>query len=102
MHISTKLNKISNFIIEHIKLFNSFDHIYLFGSILDPSKNSNDIDILLIYSKYSDNLINESNLISSTLEMLTKLPIDLTILSVDEEKNTNFIKKLKLKCLKLK
>lgn len=83
-------------------LFDSFDNVYLFGSILITNKTPNDIDILLIYSNYSKKIINDSNLICSTLEDISGLPVDLTILSIEEEKDTKFLKKLNSLYLKLK
>jgi predicted nucleotidyltransferase len=98
----TAADNISHLISQHIKLFNSFKNIYLFGSILNIEKTPNDIDILLIYSEYSNNIINDLNIICSVFANLSELPIDLTVLSVEEEKNTTFLKRLNSKYLKLK
>jgi predicted nucleotidyltransferase len=99
---SNATDNISHLINQHIKLFNSFNNIYLFGSILNIEKTPNDIDILLIYSEYSNNIINDLNIICSVFANLSELPIDLTVLSVEEEKNTTFLKRLNSKYLKLK
>jgi predicted nucleotidyltransferase len=99
---SNAADNISYLIYQHIKLFNSFNNIYLFGSILNIEKTPNDIDILLIYSEYSNNIINDLNIICSVFVNLSELPIDLTVLSVEEEKDTKFLKRLNSKCLKLK
>lgn len=101
MDILVKYNVI-DLINQYIEIFNSFDNIYLYGSILDTSKTPNDVDILLIYSKYSNNLINDLNTISYILKKMNNLPIDLTVLSVEEEKDTNFLERLKSKYIKLK
>ena len=95
-------NNILNNIKKNISLFNSFENVYLFGSILCKNKVSNDIDILLIYSKYSSNLISDLNYINTVLTNICNLPIHLTTLSVDEEKETNFLKKLRSNYIKLK
>ena len=87
---------------QHIELFNSFDNIYLFGSVLNIEKPPNDIDLLLIYSEYSNIIINDLNIISSAFTKLSELSIDLTVLSVEEEKDTKFLKRLNSKYLKLK
>lgn len=97
-----KTNYISLLIERHIKLFDSFDNVYLFGSILNINKISNDIDILLIYSEYSNKIINDLSIIRSVLEELSGLSVDLTVLSVEEEKDTEFLKKINLEYLKLK
>ncbi len=105
MNTLMKLNisdDISEFIKQHITLFDSFDSVYLFGSILNTNKISNDIDILLIYSKYSNKIINDLNSICSVLEETVGLPVDLTVLSIEEEKDTKFLKRISSLYLKLK
>ena len=98
-----ELNKnISKLIKEHMDLFHSFDHVYLFGSALDPSAPPNDIDILIIYTKYSEMLSNDLKLISDELEKASGIQVDLTALSIEEEKDTAFLERIKLHCLRLK
>lgn len=87
-------NKIINYIIEHINLFDSFESIYLFGSILDNNKIPNDIDLLLIYEKNSIQLLDELKKISVILEERYELPIDFTILSTNEAKEVKFLNKI--------
>jgi len=96
------IDNISYLIDQHIKLFISFKNIYLFGSILNIEKVPNDIDILLIYSEYSNTIINDLNTIFSIFGNLSELPVDLTVLSDEEEKDTKFLKRLNSKYLKLK
>lgn len=93
---------IKSLIKQHITLFDSFDNVYLFGSILDINKIPNDIDILLIYSEYSSKIINDLGSICSGLEEISGLPVDLTVLSIEEEKDTKFLEKINFKYLKLK
>ena len=95
-------NHILNNIKKNISLFNIFENVYLFGSILCKDKVSKDIDILLIYSKYSQDLIKNVNYASSILNDICNLPIDFTVLSVDEEKDIQFLQKLNFNYLKLK
>ena len=95
-------NNIKEVIKQHIELFDDFDHIYLFGSILDENKTPNDIDLLLIYSIYSLKILNDLNTIRFVLENEIKLPLDLTVISVEEEKEMRFLDKLNFKHLKLK
>ena len=83
-------------------LFNSFENIYLFGSILRSKKFPNDIDILLVYSKYSCKIITDLNSICSALEEISGIPVDLTVLSIEEEKDTKFLKRIHPLFLKLK
>lgn len=105
MDILTNFNepsRLSSLINRHIQLFDSFDKIYLYGSILNIEKNPNDIDILLIYSEYSNKIISDLNIISSFLANQNDLPIHLTVLSIQEEDDTKFLKRLKQNYLKLK
>lgn len=94
--------RVSSLINRHMQLFDSFDKIYLYGSILNIEKNPNDIDILLIYSEYSSKIISDLNIISSFLANQNDLPIHLTALSIKEENETKFLKRLKQNYLKLK
>lgn len=101
MNLNTTDN-ISQLIKQHIKLFDYFNNVYLFGSILNINKIPNDIDILLIYSEYSNKIINDLNIICFVLEELSGMSVDLTVLSVEEEKDTEFLKKINLAYMKLK
>ena len=49
-------------IIENIELFDEFDKVDLFGSILETDKQSNDIDILLLYSVFKTQMQEKSAL----------------------------------------
>lgn len=97
-----KINSIVSYISENISLFSSFSNVYLFGSILKNNTIPNDIDILLIYSEYCYKIEQDSMLISSVIENKFGYPVDLTILSINEEKETKFIQRLNSMYLKLK
>ncbi len=87
-------NDIKKLLKENINLFNSFNHVYLFGSSLTSNANINDIDLLVIYKKYSSEIKNDINLIIRELENKSGLPIDLTALTIEEEKEVNFLNKI--------
>ena len=95
-------NRIVMAIRENIALFDLFDEVYLFGSVLDGTKTPNDVDVLLIYSKYSDVMIEETQKISHLLERLIGLAVDLTVLSTEEERDTQFLGRISQQCMKLK
>lgn len=95
-------NDISKYLRQNIYLFGYFENVYLFGSILDDNKISNDIDLLLIYSSYSNRILDDLNQISSVLETTYGLPVDFTVLSIEEEKDTEFLKRIFPKYMKLK
>lgn len=91
-----------NLIRQNINLFEPFNNVFLFGSVLHSGKNHHDIDILLIYSVYSEQLLENVNYIYNTLNNTSKLPVDLTVLSVVEEKELQFLKKQNSNYLKIK
>lgn len=95
-------NYIVTLIRENIVLFNLFDEVYLFGSALDSTTPKNDVDILLIYSEYSDSIIEVSRRILQSLECIIGIPVDLTVLSVEEENDTHFLNRISPRYLRLK
>lgn len=99
---SKPLNDILVFLKQNLDIFDAFEHVYLFGSILNENKLSNDIDILLVYEKYSFQIKSDLTIIRSLLENKFEIPIDLTALSFDEEKEVEFLHKINYSCLKLK
>jgi len=94
MYIGFKVGRIEDILLEHLEIFYFFDEVYLFGSALDNSKYSNDIDLLLIYRKYTKEIKTEKKVISIYLEKIFNRYIDLTILSKAELEQTCFLEKL--------
>ena len=95
-------NKVISLLLNYINQFRLFDNVYLFGSILQDSEYQNDVDILLIYSSKYDEIFYSIESLRNNLERLLKLPIDFTILSVEEEKELLFLKRLAGKYIQLK
>jgi predicted nucleotidyltransferase len=87
---------------KHIELFVSFEYVYLFGSVLKLENHYKDIDILAIYIKYSERIGKDILKISDEIEKASGLPVDLTVLSVEEERETDFLEKIKPYCLRIK
>ena len=85
-----------------ISLFKNFENVYLFGSVLYEDKAPNDIDILLVYSQYSSDLIKNLNSINSILSKIFDIPVDLTVLSNEELEETNFLEKLNFNYIRFK
>lgn len=103
MDTLTNLDRdIPKLVSEHIDLFDSFENVYLFGLILKPEMVHNDVDILAIYLNYSNRINNDILMILDELEKASGLPVDLTVLSVEEEKDTTFLEKIKPYYLKIK
>ena len=69
---------------------------------MGTNKIFTDINILLIYSVYSEQLLENVNQICNALNKVSKFPVDLTVLSVAEEKELEFLKKQNLNYLKIK
>lgn len=95
-------NSILGLIKEHVALFDPFKHVYLFGSVIDPNISHNDVDILIIYAKYSDEIENTLQVISTELEKASGLLVDLTALSIEEERDIAFLERIKPHYIKIK
>lgn len=106
MDILMKSCRLNNDVIEqvrkHILPFDSFKQVFLFGSALELNTISNDIDILIIYAEYSNEFDNDLILFSNELEKESGMFIDITSLSVEEEKEIKFLDRIKHHCLKLR
>ncbi len=89
-------------IIYHIELFESFENVYLFGSIINEKKTPNDIDLLLIYKDFSSRLLIDLDKISVIFNQLYGYSFDLTVLSEYEEEESSFIIRLNSNYLRLK
>lgn len=105
MDILIALNKkdsVIQKIIYHIKLFESFENVYLFGSIINEKRIPNDIDLLLIYKDFSSRLLIDLDKISTIFDQLYGLYFDLTVLSEYEEDESSFLIRLNSNYLRLK
>lgn len=89
-------------IIYHIELFESFENVYLFGSIINEKRTPNDIDLLLIYKDFSSRLLIDLDKIITIFDQLYGFSFDLTVLSEHEEKESSFIIRLNSNYLRLK
>ena len=94
-------NSILGIIKEHIALFDPFTYVYLFGSVIEPNIAHNDIDILIIYAKYSDEIGNNLQVILDELEKESGMIIDLTALSIEEERDIAFLERIKHHYIKI-
>ena len=98
-----KLNsKIKEQMDERLYLFEKFEAVYLFGSVLNANNAYNDIDILLVYQYYSEEIRKQVDIIEEELKTVYGPVIDLTVLSTDENNEIAFLERLKLKYLKVK
>ena len=91
---------IVNIVKEHLFLLKDIEHAYLFGSVLDANKKPNDIDVLIIYSDYTDKIRKQLQEFAKALKSDSGLPVDLTVLSYEEEKEVQFLKRFKFLCIK--
>lgn len=87
---------------KHITPFDSFKHVFLFGSALKLNAINNDIDILIIYTEFSNEFDDDLILFSNKLKKEVGMLVDITSLSVEEEKETQFLDRIKFDYLKLK
>lgn len=95
-------NKVLELIKEQVSLFDPFESVYLFGSAINPNLIHHDIDILIIYTKYSQEIENSLQNVLSKLGETINVPIDLTALSIQEEQDTAFLEKIEPHYLKIK
>ena len=80
---------------KHTYLLHDAKDVYVFGSVLNLSKKPRDIDILIIYFNYTSTIEEETRKFSEELENDRGLSVDLTILSVEEEREVCFLDKIK-------
>lgn len=92
--LQSKTNNVLEHLILNLSLFDRFDYVYLFGSILCVDVLPNDIDLLLVYSAFSPTLHDAIDLIKDRLEEELHSPIDLTVLSREELIETDFLSRI--------
>lgn len=85
-----------------MSVFARFSKVYLFGSTILHGKTPNDLDLLLIYEVYSDDLMTECQKIRTELGNLVGITIDITALSREEVVETSFLKRLNDKFIQVK
>ena len=79
---------------KYLPLLNDVGQVYVFGSTLASNKIPSDIDVLIIYSEYSNTIQRQISEFEKHLESESGLPIDLTILSFEEEHQVGFLGKV--------
>lgn len=99
--LNTK-NSIIQAILYHIELFESFENVFLFGSVINENRSPNDIDLLLIYKSFSSRILINLDKIRTTFDQLYGFAFDITVLSENEEEESKFISRLNLNYLRLK
>lgn len=100
--MSLNNNNIVTLIQSNITLFEKFDKVYLFGSVVDDNKFPNDVDILLIYGEGSDEIIDDIDSLIISLQNLLDISVDLTVLSAEEEQDTQFLNRISPRYINLK
>lgn len=101
--IKYKNNHIIEKLIANIFLYSRFNNVYLFGSILSNVKiNISDIDMLLIYDLFTNDIVHSVDNIKAKLKDITGHEIHLTVLSISELNELRFLEKLNNKYLKIK
>ena len=80
---------------KHVASLPDVKSVYVFGSVLDSGKTPNDIDILIIYFEYTNATQMEIENFVKKLEAEINLPIDITALSCEEEREVHFLNRIK-------
>lgn len=101
--VSEAADNIITILKQQLSLFRDFSDVYLFGSVLsNPNTTPQDIDILLVYPALPDTLLGTVKVIRSVLEEECRMPVDLTVLSLAEEKDVHFLDRLNSKFYRIK
>lgn len=87
--------KLLEMVKKHVPLLNDVEQVYVFGSSLNPNRIPNDIDVLILYSEYSSTIQHQIKEFERQLANESKLPVDLTILSFEEENQVEFLEKVR-------
>ena len=98
MTISDQLEIVSGFLSfynQNQDFFKSFEYIYLFGSVLSDAPFPNDIDLLLVYPRFKNELLSDINRIKKQAKHFFDIPVDITVLSIAELDQTAFLSKIK-------
>lgn len=101
MH-SGMINHILKLCEQNNKMFDCFDDIYVFGSILNCECAPNDLDVLLVYSVFQNVIISKLEQIRFLFRDEMGLIVDLVVLSKEELKEVNFLERLNLKYVKVR
>lgn len=88
------MNSTIDTLIKNIQLFQLFTEVYLFGSVIQNKEFPNDIDLLLVYDKYSSEIQSEKDYIYSFLKKILNLHVDLVVLSENELLETKILQKI--------
>lgn len=94
--------KVVETITQHMELFEVFEQVYLLGSAIEENRVYNDIDILLIYACYSEQIGTAAIEITKQIGQMGEVCVDLTVLSENEEKETGFLQRLGDRYVRLK
>ena len=90
------------FVCERYDLLNKFSEVIIFGSVVKKNKIPNDIDLLLVYDEYCNDMLMEKEKINQIFFEYFTLYVDITILSKVELEETKFLKKLKSNYIRIK
>ena len=82
---------VTQFIYNNISWFYCFDEVYIFGSVLKDNPIYNDVDLLLVYTTYNEEMLCVLDEITSLMEENFQIPFDLTVLSKKELESTNIL-----------
>ena len=69
---------------------------------MDSHSKANDIDLLLVYTRFNDKILERKKEIFQILNFLTEYPIDITCLSCKKFENVKFLKRLNKKHIRIK
>ncbi|MCD2492966.1 nucleotidyltransferase domain-containing protein [Lacrimispora sp. NSJ-141] len=89
------INTVKKIINENQHLADKFNEVYVFGSILKNVYYPNDLDLLFIYRVFEDKLLDYRQALVDLIEAEIGIPVDVTMLSIEEKEETKFLDLIK-------
>ena len=93
MILLKRINDVSDEIKRGSNKYPNCTEVYLFGSFLKKDI-PNDIDILVVYDDSECDINTQLNTLSTLVETVSNLPVDMTALSKEEIKETSFLNRI--------
>lgn len=88
-----RVNKVCDEIKRGRNKYPNCNEVYLFGSFL-YKEVSNDIDILVVYEDSECDINTQLDMLSTIVETVSNLPVDMTALSKGEMKEISFLNRV--------
>lgn len=92
-NITERINEVCNEVKNVGDKYPNCNEVYLFGSFL-YKEFPNDIDILVVYDDSECDINTQLDMLSTQIETVSNLPVDMTALSKGEMKEISFLNRV--------